>query len=370
MKIAIIGENYYPTVGGIQEHMYNQARCLRDEGHDAYIITGIPQVDSWNGPPDDRFVLRVGKAVRYGVMGTVTNFTCGPRATYNLKKIFELHNFDLIHLHNPGDFGLPLLAYCMFKGKKIATLHSAFRHSCSKTLISPYYRRILRQTNKLIAVSELAAASMRRYADFAYEIIPNGVDVKKFSQGVPLAKYADGRKTILFLGRFERRNGLDKLLRAVPQIVGQYPDCRLLVAGSARDGSTSAYEQLVADPYKKNVHFLGRVQDHERANLYASADVFVLPARFGGSFSIMVLEALAAGTPIVSTPFVTSEYRGNHWQTVHLCNDYSPASISAMINHVLGRDNGGDIAKGKKIVAEYDWKIITKKLLTAYSQVL
>ncbi len=45
MKIAIIGENYYPTVAGIQEHMYNQAKCLREEGHEACIITGMPEVD-------------------------------------------------------------------------------------------------------------------------------------------------------------------------------------------------------------------------------------------------------------------------------------------------------------------------------------
>ncbi len=199
---------------------------------------------------------------------------------------------------------------------------------------------------------------------------PNGVNVTNFSQGVKLAKYDDGRKTIFFLGRFEKRNGLDKLLKAFPEVVTQYPDCRLLVAGAARDGSTAAYEQLVPETYEKNVHFLGRVEDHERANLYASADVFVLPARFGGSFSIMVLETLAAGTPIVSTPFVSSEHRGEHWQTVHLCNDYSATSIAAKINHVLSRNNAECIENGKKIVAEYDWKMVTKQLLAAYTEVL
>lgn len=370
MKIAIIGENYYPTVGGIQEHMYNQVKCLRDEGHDACIITGMPEVNRWIGPQDSPWVYRVGKSVRYEVMGTVTNFTLGPQTAYNLIKIFKSQRFDVIHVHNPCDFGLPLLAYNLFKGKKVATLHSAFKHTAGRTIASPYYRRILKKNQKIIAVSELAASSMLRYADFEYEIIPNGVNVSSFSQGQNLAGYDDDRKTMLFLGRFERRNGLDELLKALEGVVRRYPDCRLLVAGAARDGSTDDYEQLVPDTYKRNVHFLGIVEDHERANLYASADVFVLPARFGGSFSIMVLEALAAGTPIVSTPFVGSQHRGEHWKTVHICNDYSPASIADMINHVLGSDNTKSIEKGRRIVAKYDWKVVTKQLLAAYSQVL
>ena len=242
MKIAIIGENYYPTVGGIQEHMYNQAKCLREEGHDACIITGMPIVHRWIGPQDSPWVHRVGNSVRYEVMGTVTNFTIGPQTASHLKKIFKSQQFDVIHVHNPCDFGLPLLAYHLYKGKKVATLHSAFKHTAGRTIASPYYRKILLKNRKIIAVSELAAASMQRYADFKYEVIPNGVNVANFSQGRKIPGYDDHRKTILFLGRFERRNGLDTLLKALEGVISQYPDCRMLVAGADRDGSTAEYE--------------------------------------------------------------------------------------------------------------------------------
>lgn len=370
MKIAIIGENYYPTVGGIQEHMYNQARCLRDAGHDARIVTGMPEVTRWIGPQDAPWVHRIGRSVRYGVMGTVTNFTIGPRAARNLHKLFRDERFDLIHVHNPCDFGLPLLAYQLYNGKKVATLHSAFNHSFGRSLISPYYRRILRSTDCLIAVSELAAASMRRYADFPYRIVPNGVNVSCFSQGRRLARYDDGRKNILYLGRFEPRNGLDQLLAALPAVVHCHPDCRVLIAGAARDGSTREYEHLVPPACRENVLFLGIVEDQERADLYACADLFVLPARFGGSFSIMVLEALAAGTPIVSTPFVSREYRGKHWDTVYLCDDYSPAAIGKKINDALAADNAERIARGREIAAEYDWQSVTRQICMIYEQTI
>ncbi len=370
MKIAIIGENYYPTVGGIQEHMYNQAKWLRKMGHDAHIITGMPTVKVWIGPQDSPWVHRLGKAVRYGVMGTVTNFTLGPRVAANLKRLFRNENFDLIHVHNPCDFGLPLLAYQLYEKKIVATLHSAFKHTPGRTFLAPYYRGIFKRTDKIIAVSELAAASMLRYGDFSYDIIANGVNVQMFSQGRKCDEYNDGRKNILYLGRFEKRNGLDKLLAALPSIVNKYPQCRLLVAGAARNGSTAAYERLVPGHCRKNVTFLGAVADHIRPDLYASADLFVLPARFGGSFSIMVLEALAAGIPVVSTPFVDEKYRGAHWHTVQLTRDYTPAAIAATINRVLALDNGDIINEGKNIVKRYDWKNVTKQLLSSYDRLL
>ena len=370
MKIAIIGENYYPTVGGIQEHMYNQAKCLREGGHDARIITGIPEVGKWIGPADSPWVHRVGKSRRYGVMGTVTNYTFGPGAGRFLRRLLRVENFDLVHVHNPCDFGLPLLVYAMFRGPVVATLHSAFRDSAGRRIISPYYRYVLKRTDEIIAVSELAAASMLRYCEFDYSIIPNGVNVSFFAGGLIKPEYRHGGRTLLYLGRFEKRNGLDKLIEAFPRVLSHLPDCRLLIAGAARDGSTAEYEKLVPPHCRDRVTFLGMVDDQDRPDLYRSSDLFVLPARFGGSFSIMVLEALASGTPVVSTPFVKESLRGKHWQTVHICRDYSPGAIASMIIDTLEKDNSELVSKGREIAADFDWKIVTKQLLRVYDRVM
>jgi phosphatidylinositol alpha-mannosyltransferase len=364
MKIAIIGENYYPTVGGIQEHIYHQARFLRSAGHDVRILTGMPSVDKWAGPRDEDWVVRVGKAIRYGVMGTYTVATLDPWVMLRLRRLFARERFDLIHVHGPFDIGLPALAYLLYDGPKVATLHSAFKHSLGRWLASPWYRWVLRRTDAVIAVSPLAAATITRYASFPHTIIPNGVDVGTFASGKRIPRFDDGRRNLLYLGRIEPRNGLDLLIEALPTIVAAFPDVRLLVAG---DGPKRAeYQAMIAPELRDRVVFLGLVQNEERPDLYASADLFVLPARFGGSFSILVLEALAAGAPVVSTPFVAPEHRDEHWRPVLLTRDYSPQAIADGVISALGRDLAERTALGRQVVQDYDWAQVGAKILRVY----
>lgn len=368
MKIAIIGENYYPTVGGIQEHILHQATYLRGRGHDVRIVTGMPRVDTWAGPRDEDWVVRIGKAVRYGVMGTYTQATLDPLTALRLRRLFAREKFDLIHVHGPFDLGLPMLAYHLFDGPRVATMHSAFQHSFGRTLMAPYLQWILGRTDAVIAVSPLAAGTILRYAKFDYTIIPNGVDVANFARGRRLKEFDDGRRNVVYLGRIEPRNGLDLLFQALPRIVAACPDVRLVVAGAGPQ--REEYEALLAPDLRDRVHFLGLVQNEIRPDVYATGHCFVLPARFGGSFSIMVLEALATGVPCVSTPFVAPEHRDEHWDPVLLTRDYSPDAIADGIIEALGEDPAARVALGRKVVAEFDWSRVGERIEGVYERVL
>lgn len=368
MKIAIIGENYYPTVGGIQEHILHQATYLRSRGHDVRIVTGMPKVDTWAGPRDPDWVVRIGRSVRYGVMGTYTLATLDPLSARRLSRLFAAEKFDLIHVHGPFDLGLPMLAYHLFQGPKVATLHSAFEHSWGRTLMAPWLRHVLRRTDAVIAVSPLAASTIGRYARFDHTIIPNGVNVATFAAGRRMPRFDDGRRNIVYLGRIEPRNGLDLLFQALPEIVTAVPDARVVVAGAGPQ--REEYEALLTPELRESVTFLGLIQNEERPDVYATGHCFVLPARFGGSFSIMVLEALAAGVPVVSTPFVAPEHRDEHWDPVHLTRDYSPSAIAEGIITVLNEDPTPRVALGRHVVAEYDWARIGERIEAVYQRVL
>jgi phosphatidylinositol alpha-mannosyltransferase len=368
MKIAIVGENYYPTVGGIQEHIYHQARFLRAAGHDARVVTGLKKVPRWIGPRDEDWVIRVGDSVRFGTMGTFTDLTIGPRVAARMRRLFETEKFDLVHVHGPNDFGLPLLTYLFYKGPIVATLHSAFHHSPGRTIAAPWYRWVMRHTDAVIAVSPLAAATMGRYADFDATVIPNGVQVADFAAGRRMKAFDDGRKNIVYLGRLEPRNGPDLLLAALPAVVAAHPDVRLLLAGAGpMDAELRAQ---LPEALRDRVHFLGLVDNEARPDLYASADAFVIPARFGGTFSIMVLEALAAGVPIVATPFVDPEHRDEHWTPVRLTRDYTPEAIAEGLVEVLGQDPAERVALGRRVVGEYDWNRVGQRILGVYEKVL
>jgi phosphatidylinositol alpha-mannosyltransferase len=371
MKIALLGENYFPTLGGIQEHIHHLARQLLARGHHVRVLTGLTDVQPWRGPRDEAWVVRLGPARRLSVMGSRTTVTLGPSVAWKLRQALAEGGFDLVHVHGPCDFGLPGLLYGLYRGPVVSTLHSPMNDtSPARRLIAPYYQYVLgRRSAAVIAVSETARTAMARYARFDSQVIPNGVDSAALARGKPLARFADGKTNILMLGRLEPRNGPDIMFKALPLVLAARPDLdvRLLVAGEGKAG-TAEHEAMVPPELRDRVVFLGAVYE-ERADVYASARLCVVPAR-SGTFSIIVLEALAAGTPVVATPFVAGWRTERHFGPVRMCADFSPEAVAAGILAELGEDPRARIAAGQEIARELDWSEVARNVEGVYEQVL
>lgn len=368
MKIGILGENYYPTLGGVQEHIHHLTVFLRRQGHDARVLTGMPHVDLWRGPPDEDWVMRIGRARRYAVMGTRTTFTLGPGVALRLWRVLKEEKFDLIHVHAPCDMGLPILLYLLYKGPIVATLHSPINNpSLWRRLAAPYYQRVLSRTNAVISVSEAARSAMARYADFDSRTLPNGVDTAALAEGRPLARFQDHRTNILMLGRLEPRNGPDLMFQALPLILQQRPDVRLIVAGEGPDG-TRHHESMVPAECRDNVVFVGAVFD-ERADLYASSRLCVVPAR-SGTFSIIILEALAAGVPVVATPFIHQWEKLPHFGPVRVTPDFSVQALANEVLLALDEDPAPRITHGREVAKHFDWAQVGAQIEGVYKNVL
>jgi phosphatidyl-myo-inositol alpha-mannosyltransferase len=369
MKIALLGENYFPTLGGVQEHIYHLARHLMARGHEVRVLTGLPQVDAWRGPRDEPWVRRVGRARRYSVMGSRTTFTFGPAVAWRLRRTLREEAFDLVHVHAPCDMGLPALLWPLYRGPVVATLHSPMNDaSWTRWLAAPYYQYVLRRCcDAVISVSDAARTAMGRYARFDCRLVPNGVDAAALSGGKPLPRFLDGYTNILMLGRLEPRNGPDILFAALPQILARRPDVRLLVAGDGKNGIAD-HQAMVPPEVRDRVVFLGPVYD-ERPDIYASASLCVVPAR-SGSFSIIVLEALAAGVPVVATPFVSSWQKERHWEPVKVSPDFSPQSLAETVLDALDEDPGPRIAQGRAVAQAFDWSEVGRQVEVVYNDVL
>jgi phosphatidylinositol alpha-mannosyltransferase len=370
MRVALLGENYYPTLGGIQEHIHALARYLIRRGDHVRVITGLPRVDSWSGPPDEDWVIRVGRARRYGApgMGTCATLTFGMGAAARLRRVLADERFDLVHVHGPCDVGLPTLLYTLYDGPLVVTLHSPINdRSPLRHLAAPYYQWVLRRADTVISVSPTARAAMSRYATFDSVVVPNGVDSRAFSRGRPMSRFQDGRTNILMLGRLEARNGPDILLDALPTIAEARPDVRLIVAGAGRNG-TAAHARRVPAALRDRVVFLGEVFG-ERADLYASSRLCVVPAR-SGTFSIIVLEALAAGVPVVATPFIEGWERMRHFEPVMVAPDFSPEAVARTVLDALDEDPRARIAMGRAIAREFDWSRVAAGVVDVYEEVL
>jgi phosphatidylinositol alpha-mannosyltransferase len=153
-----------------------------------------------------------------------------------------------------------------------------------------------------IAVSRTAEASSRLYYPGDYRVIPNGVDVERFHPDrPPFERWRDpSRVNLLFVGRLDPRKGLQYLLAAMPEVVERTRRrARLLIVGDSR--LRGHFESQVPPAARGHVHFLGHVPADDLPRWYATADIFVSPASGNESFGIVLIEAMAAGRPVVAT---------------------------------------------------------------------
>jgi len=221
-----------------------------------------------------------------------------------------------------------------------------------------------------IAVSGAAKHFIDRYFPGEYKIIPNGVDVAKYQRAVPLARWMDGTRNLLFVGRHEPRKGLVELLKAYRILRKTGCECRLLVVGQGPLSREA--RRYVATRRLGGVEFLGRVSDEEKAQLFRSADVYVSPATGGESFGIVLLEAMAAGTPIVASDI--HGYKGvvRRDREAILVPPREPKQIAAAIARLL-RDDALREVMGQNGVAraqDFSWERVTAKVDDFYGIVI
>jgi phosphatidyl-myo-inositol alpha-mannosyltransferase len=366
LRVGIVAESYFPSLGGIQEHVRHLRNLLDREGVDVTILTGRPARLDMPGPQDaERGVIRIGRALTIRTGGTFTQATIGPLAAYNFYRALRKGQFDLLNIHGPCDFGLAFLGLSMFRGPKVLTLHSCFPDARWRHRVAAYYRWVFRRAAAVIAVSEATAQSMCRYADFQSTIIPNGIDLA-YWRACPTPQYfRPGTRNLVYLGRLEERNGPDVAIEAFEKIAPLFPDVRLLMAG---DGPLRTDLQArVPQHMQGRVEFLGAVYD-QRPELLASSSVFLLPARAVG-FSIMVLEAFAAGLPVVALPALGTDRAGEHWSNVILAKDNSATAFADAVMETLRNDQGDRIAAGRAIADAFDWAKIGSRILDVFQRV-
>ena len=159
------------------------------------------------------------------------------------------------------------------------------------------WRRFARRLDGRIAVSAAARHFIDRYFPGDYKVIPNGVDLDEFQHARPITRYRDGTLNILFVGRFENRKGVMYALKAYRQLRKRGYDCRLLLAGAGPQ--EREVRRYIATRRLQGVELLGRISDEDKVRYFATADVYVSPATGQESMGVVLLEALAAGIPIV-----------------------------------------------------------------------
>jgi phosphatidylinositol alpha-mannosyltransferase len=299
VKIALVSPYDYPYPGGVTNHVLHLYREFTGLGHDVRIMAPSSNQDLEREEAD---VYRIGNVRRIPANGSIARITLSFRLARRVREVLASEQFDVVHAHEPLMPSLPPTVLRYSDALNIGTFH-AYRGSYYGYFYGrPVLRRVFSNLDGRIAVSRAAKRFVRQYFMAPYKIIPNGVEIQRFDPArvEPLPEFQDGRPNILFVGRPEKRKGVGYLLRAYPRIKHAFPDARFIVVG-AGDWDTSPYRAYMERQGMRDIVIVGRVSDEILPRYHRSAHVFCSPAVEGESFGIVLLEAMAAGLPVVAS---------------------------------------------------------------------
>ena len=329
MKILHIYKDYYPVLGGIENHIKLLAEGQVERGHDVTVLVTAP------GRQTETTTLNGVRLIRAGRLATVASTPLSLALPWTLRGLRP----DIAHLHFPYPVG-EVAAWVAGRARRtVITYHSdVVRQAGILRLYRPLMRHILQQADRILATSPQYVASspyLRENAD-RVTVVPLGIDLAPFlanpSEASAAWRARLGEPLLLFMGRLRYYKGLQNLLQALPQL----PDARLVVAGS---GPMGAEWQALAQGLGlgDRVHFLGDVSDTEQIALYHAADLYVLPATHRSeAFGVALLEAMASGLPVITTEIGTgTSYVNRHGVTGLVVPPNDPAALAEAIGGLL-----------------------------------
>jgi phosphatidyl-myo-inositol alpha-mannosyltransferase len=269
--------------GGVQGQVLGLARALRRQGH---VVRVLGPCD---GPPPESGVTPLGNAIPLAANGSVAPIAPDPAAALRTIRVLNDEEFDVLHLHEPLVPGPNLTALLYKPAPILGTFHAAGRSSSYRLLQRPLAWGA-KKLDLRVAVSADAEALAKTSLGGSYMRLFNGVDTNRFLEAKPAA--VEG-PTVLFVGRHEERKGLGVLLEA-HAMMG--PTVRLWIVGSGPQ--TGELKARFPSPL---ISWLGAIDDATLASYWTGATVYCAPSLGGESFGVVLLESMAAGTPVVAS---------------------------------------------------------------------
>jgi phosphatidyl-myo-inositol alpha-mannosyltransferase len=367
MRIGMVCPYSFDVPGGVQSHVLQLAEVMRARGHEVSVLApASPEVSL------PEYVVSAGRAIPIPYNGSVARLQFSPAVHGRVRRWLAEGEFDVLHLHEPNAPSLSMWALRVAEGPIVATFHT----STTKSLTLAVFQGVLRPWHEKIvgriAVSDLARRwQMEALGSDAVEI-PNGVDVESLASAPLLDGYPRPGKTVLFLGRYdEPRKGISVLLDALPKVVERFGDIQLLVVGRGDEDQLRAQ----AGEMNRYLHFLGQVDDDVKASAMRSADVYCAPNLGGESFGIVLVEAMAAGTPVVASDLDAFRRVLRDGEVGRLVPidppDLHAAALADALIEVLENDQLREryVAAGSQEVARYDWTVVASQIMRVYETV-
>lgn len=364
MRIGIVCPYAWDIPGGVSAHVNDLAVSLIKLGHEVSVLA--PAESDENLPA---FVVSAGqpRAVKYN--GSVARLSFGPVTARKVSKWIAEGQFDVLHVHEPLAPSLSVLAVWAAKGPIVATWHSSMDRSRMILSLAKLAQTAMEKISARIAVSEAARKTLVDHVGGDALIIPNGVDTSYFVDAHPRPGWPGEGKALVFLGRVdEPRKGLEVLLSAFPLVRKEFPNLRLLIAGPGDA------EELIDDvplTDRMAITQIGRIENDQKPDVFASGNIYVAPNTGGESFGIVLLEAMASGTPVVASDLAAFQrVLENGKSGVTFRNEDSQDLAKVLIATLQDETKLAQLkTAGFSRAAVFDWAIVAKKVLEVYESV-
>jgi phosphatidylinositol alpha-mannosyltransferase len=304
MRIALVSPYSWTYSGGVNRHVEALAEQFMDRGDHVRVLAPWDPPDKLSrrlhrSQPELReapdYLVPLGRTLGIGANGAVSNLSVFPEGPIALRRELRSGHYDVVHVHEPLAPFVGWDAMVFRNAPVVGTFHAystkAFPNHAA-TLLGA--RRRFNQLSARIAVSEAAAWTGRRWFGGEYVVVPNGVDIEAAPQG---PKPPSDELHLLFVGRAEDRKGLPVLLAAFQALVEHVPS-RLTIVGA----DPAEISRGVADPdLMSHIDVLGKVSDSVLWRQLGEADILCAPSLSGESFGMVLIEAMAAGTPVIAS---------------------------------------------------------------------
>ena len=329
MHILQIYKDYFPVLGGIENHLRDLGEALAARGHKVTVL--VTSLDRQTRVEQPRPGLTVIKAAR------ALHLASTPLSLAMLRIARDLRP-DLVHLHfpyPPGD-----LAALALPGHPplVVTYHSDIvRQRALLRAYRPLMERTLRRAARILPTSPnyLVSSPFLRRHTARCAVVPLGIDAERFARADPRRVAATralyDAPLLLFVGRLRYYKGLHFLLEAMPSVRGE-----LLIGGTGPERERLE-RQAAQLGIAERVHFLGDIPDDDLPTLFHSADVFVMPAHLRAeALGLAQIEALASGLPCVSTELGTgTSFANRHGETGLVVPPGDAPALAAALNTLL-----------------------------------
>ena len=365
MRIGMVCPYSFDVPGGVQSHVLQLAEVMRARGQNVSVLAPSSPSRHVRLP---EYVVSAGRAVPIPYNGSVARVQFSPAVHGRVRRWLAEGEFDVLHVHEPNAPSLSMWALRVAEGPIVATFHTSTTKSLTLSVVQGFLRPMQEKIVGRIAVSDLARRwQMEALGSDAVEI-PNGVDVASFASAPLLQGYPRPSKTVLFLGRYdEPRKGMAVLLDALPTLVDRFPGLQLLIVGRGDEDELRAKVGGLAG----HLRFLGLVDDAAKASAMRSADVYCAPNTGGESFGIVLVEAMAAGTPVVASDLhafrrVLCDGEAGRLVPVEDGAALAEGLIAVLENDPLAKRYA---AAGKAAVRRYDWSVVASQVMQVYETV-